>query len=98
AMARPSQLEGRVLSILNDAVRRDAIPRSRRLLANALLGVLLLPAAAMRPWRSALESHSSEGNLALHKAPFRYTSKQIQLRTLPVVTDTLAWRRHPDAG
>ena len=48
AMARPSQLEGRLLAILDSKVRRDSAGHARAGLAALLAIVLIAPFAAMR--------------------------------------------------
>ena len=49
AMARPSQLEGRLLAVLNESRQRVAASRSERLAAMAISVLVLLPLAAFRP-------------------------------------------------
>ena len=49
AMARPSQLEGRLLAVLNESRRRVSASRGARLIAAALAALVLLPLAAFRP-------------------------------------------------
>lgn len=54
AMARPSQLEGRLLAILDgDLDRRRIVGRATRVAILSLLAIVVLPLAAMRPWREA---------------------------------------------
>lgn len=49
AMARPSQLEGRLLAVLNGTRRRLAVSRSAKIAAVALSALVLLPLAAFTP-------------------------------------------------
>ena len=55
AMARPSQLEGRLRAILSDDLPgRWSASRTIRVAAVVTLAALTIPLAAMRPWRDAL--------------------------------------------
>jgi DUF4097 and DUF4098 domain-containing protein YvlB len=49
AMARPSQLEGRLLAVLNESRQRVAASRTERLAAIAVSALVMLPLAAFRP-------------------------------------------------
>lgn len=49
AMARPSQLEGRLLAVLNESRERVAASRSARLIAIAVSALVMVPLAAFRP-------------------------------------------------
>lgn len=49
AMARPSQLEGRLLAVLNESRQRFAASRTERLAAMVISVLVLLPLAAFRP-------------------------------------------------
>jgi beta-lactamase regulating signal transducer with metallopeptidase domain len=49
AMARPSQLEGRVLAVLNPGLRRGPVSRVASITLAALVLSVALPIAAMRP-------------------------------------------------
>jgi beta-lactamase regulating signal transducer with metallopeptidase domain len=49
AMARPSQLEGRLLAVLNESRRRVSLSRGARPVAGLLSLVVLIPLAAFRP-------------------------------------------------
>lgn len=53
AMARRSQLEGRVLAVLNPALRRGSVSRRAVFAAAALVLGVALPIAAMRPAQQA---------------------------------------------
>src|SRR6266850_641986 len=48
AMARPSQLEGRLLAVLNESRRRVSLSRRARPVAALLTGLVLIPFAAFR--------------------------------------------------
>jgi len=48
AMARPSQLEGRLLAVLNESRRRVSLPRGARPAAALLSALVLIPLAAFR--------------------------------------------------
>ncbi len=49
AMARPSQLEGRLLAVLNESRRRVSASRGARAAAFVVAALVLLPLAAFRP-------------------------------------------------
>jgi beta-lactamase regulating signal transducer with metallopeptidase domain len=49
AMARPSQLEGRLLAVLNESRRRVSLSRGARPAAALLSALVLIPLAAFRP-------------------------------------------------
>lgn len=49
AMARPSQLEGRLLAVLNESRRRVGVSKAARIGAVIVSALLLLPLAAFRP-------------------------------------------------
>ncbi|HVF41176.1 MAG TPA: M56 family metallopeptidase, partial [Gemmatimonadaceae bacterium] len=54
AMARPNQLEGRLLAILDGETQpRPAVRPITRLVVMSAITALVLPLAAMRPWRAA---------------------------------------------
>src|SRR6185312_7997964 len=53
AMARRSQLEGRVLAVLNPSTRRGSVSRKLALAIAALTLAIVLPLAAMRPAQQA---------------------------------------------
>lgn len=54
AMARRSQFEGRLLAILDNAVRRNGVSRAAALATSAAALACLVPLAAMRPAERAL--------------------------------------------
>lgn len=49
AMARPSQLEGRLLAVLNESRRRVSASREARAVAFVVAALVMLPLAAFRP-------------------------------------------------
>ena len=49
AMARPSQLEGRLLAVLNESRRRVSLSRRARPVAVLMSALILIPLAAFRP-------------------------------------------------
>src|SRR6185436_9563455 len=66
AMARHSQLEGRLLAVLNGSRRRIGVSRSAKVAAGVLSLMVLLPLAAFRP---VPKSITSEGPQASIKRP-----------------------------
>lgn len=62
SMARPSQLEGRVLAILDADRRRTALGRVTLGLAVALAALLVVPIAAMRPSGEAVPAAALAGD------------------------------------
>jgi HEAT repeat protein/beta-lactamase regulating signal transducer with metallopeptidase domain len=56
AMARPSQLEGRVLAILDPDRRRRAFSKGQSMTAMALAVLVIVPIAAMAPATDSIES------------------------------------------
>ena len=50
AMAHRSQLEGRLIAILDPSVRRRGLTRLRAFAATCVFAVLLVPIAAVQPW------------------------------------------------
>lgn len=59
AMARPSQLEGRVLAILDPERHRKSFSKSQTKMVMGIAGALVLPIAAMAP--VAVPDHSNQG-------------------------------------
>lgn len=53
AMARRSQLEGRLMAILDPSVPRTGVSRLRTISATAIALVVLMPLAAVQPWAYA---------------------------------------------
>ncbi|HEX2077777.1 MAG TPA: M56 family metallopeptidase [Longimicrobium sp.] len=68
AMARRSQFEGRLLAILDHAVRRNGVSRAAALATTAAALACLLPLAALRPAQPA------EAQAAVQHAPVESTS------------------------
>jgi beta-lactamase regulating signal transducer with metallopeptidase domain len=71
AMARRSQLEGRVLAVLNPALRRGPVSRAASLTVAALVLGVALPIAAMRPagQASAPGASASQSNSGAASTP-----------------------------
>ena len=63
AMARRSQFEGRLLAILDHAVRRNGVSRTAALATTAAALACLLPLAAMRPVERAVAAVVEESRL-----------------------------------
>lgn len=59
AMARPSELEGRLLAILDPRVPRRPAGRAARVSASVFALLLLLPLAALRPAERSVESRQA---------------------------------------
>ena len=55
SMARPSQLEGRLLAILEPNLSRRTLGRARSLMTGGLFAAALVPLAAMQPWADPAE-------------------------------------------
>lgn len=98
-MARPSQLEGRVVSILDRTRRRSPMHRLGTALAMGLAGLLVLPLAALRP-QSPPEGEPLPGGFvameqagAYHWAGVLSAGQVIELQALK--GDIVA---HPAAG
>lgn len=70
AMARPSELEGRLLAILDPGRRRSDVPRARTTAATLLaIGALVLPLAALQPSAVAQEPDDGEQAIKLEVRP-----------------------------
>jgi HEAT repeat protein/beta-lactamase regulating signal transducer with metallopeptidase domain len=63
AMAYRSQLEGRLMAILDPKVPRAGISRMRVAAAAALAIVMVLPLASVQPWAYTYESHSFDADV-----------------------------------
>ena len=59
SMARPSQLEGRLLAILEPNLSRRTLGRARSLMTGGLFAAALVPLAAMQPWADVEASRTS---------------------------------------
>ena len=55
AMAKPSQLEGRVLAILDPLRRREGVRKATLLAAIVLTGLMMFPLSILSPWATATE-------------------------------------------
>ena len=62
AMAKPSQLEGRVLAILDRERRRRSVSKSSAVLTTTVALFLVFPLAAMKTWAPAASSEESVSN------------------------------------
>jgi beta-lactamase regulating signal transducer with metallopeptidase domain len=73
AMAHRSQLEGRLMAILDPTVPRSGISRLRTAVATALFACAVMPLAALQPWviaseRSVVEAGTPEARADLSAA------------------------------
>ena len=84
AMARPTQLEGRLLAVLNDSRRRVAASRSERFAAVAISALVMLPLAAFRPVQRASATTVIEAPTSLTQPLPSKVEKQLQT-TKPVI-------------
>ncbi len=75
AMARPSQLEGRVVSILDDKRRRHAPRRAATAAGVLLTAVLVLPLAALRPAEPSAGSPAFRPVAGAPGEAYRWTGK-----------------------
>lgn len=97
AMARPSQLEGRLLAIVNgDGQLRQMSVVSRARVVAAML-IVTLPLAAMRPWRGAAVS-TPESKPAVSSAERPAEPAPIRLASISAAEDTFRWRGPAAAG
>ncbi|MGI9078662.1 MAG: M56 family metallopeptidase, partial [Gemmatimonadaceae bacterium] len=90
AMARHSQLEGRLLAILSgDTEGKKSVSNASRVAVFAVLLAVTLPLAAMRPWKNSptVAQGSQSGGIALP----RLTSAELPA-SMQSVSDTLRWR------
>jgi beta-lactamase regulating signal transducer with metallopeptidase domain len=91
AMARRSQLEGRLVAILTDnsSARFKATPRTRAATVAALV-TLTLPLAAMRPWKTLVTEPAPE---AMRHALVTEPSPKVEPPvTMAAPTDTFRWK------
>jgi TonB family protein len=70
AMARPSQLEGRLLAILDSSRNRNAPQRASAIAAALLAAIMVTPLAALQPRPDASERMIREGIAALSNQEF----------------------------
>src|SRR5262249_40817452 len=61
AMAHRSQLEGRLMAILDPSIPRRRLTRVSVVAAVAVFAVLIVPVAAVQPWTTASESAALKG-------------------------------------
>jgi beta-lactamase regulating signal transducer with metallopeptidase domain len=84
AMARRSQFEGRLLAILDNAVRRNGVSRTVGLATAAAALVCLLPLAALRPAQAApVAASASAGPLTSAPIPARPEAVAQRAANLP---------------
>jgi beta-lactamase regulating signal transducer with metallopeptidase domain len=86
AMARRSQFEGRLLAILDSAVRRSGVSRAAGLATAAAALACLLPLAALRPAEAALPSATPGGVETLRRAA------EPQIASPPAITGSCGCR------
>ncbi|HEU0054189.1 MAG TPA: M56 family metallopeptidase, partial [Longimicrobium sp.] len=88
AMARPSQLEGRVLAVLDEKAERRGLSRRRVALAAAAVLAVVLPLAALHPVGRAV---------AREVKPSAWTEKDAKTKGMADV-EHAALRAHDEAG
>src|SRR5262249_33106515 len=64
AMAHRSQLEGRLMAILDPSIPRRGLTRARALAAVAMFALLIVPVAAVQPWTTTSEPAAVKGPIA----------------------------------
>src|SRR5260370_37845525 len=73
AMAKRSQLEGRLMAILDPTVPRRGLSRSRALAAAAVFALLIVPVASVQPWAEekapAAAVRAPEAEISLRQPP-----------------------------
>ena len=70
AMARRSEFEGRMLAILDSRQDRHTLGRSSAIAASVLLGILIFPLAALRPFAASSASAAAvDYHLTGHRPP-----------------------------
>jgi HEAT repeat protein/beta-lactamase regulating signal transducer with metallopeptidase domain len=69
AMAYRSQLEGRLMAILDPTVPRAGVTRLRTICASALLAVALMPLSSMQPWAYAAAPDSGKPEVTASAGP-----------------------------
>ena len=74
SMARPSQLEGRLLAILEPNLSRRTLGRARSISTGVLFAAALVPLAAMQPWADEA-GQTSEDDKAQSAFAFAFTGK-----------------------
>ncbi len=85
AMARPSQLEGRLLRILDPSLNRRRATRIASVAGIALVSMLVLPLAVLQPWAEAAVSSPAQnaGGQELERVQDgeRQTDRGVQVET-----------------
>ena len=74
SMARPSQLEGRLLAILEPNLSRRTLSRARSVSTGMFFAAALVPLAAMQPWADEA-GQTSEDDEAQSAFAFAFTGK-----------------------
>ncbi|HEU5414364.1 MAG TPA: M56 family metallopeptidase, partial [Candidatus Angelobacter sp.] len=69
AMARRSQLEGRILAVLNPALRRGSVSRVTAAVVAALTLAVVVPLAAMRPAQQQASTPSASSQKSVQNKP-----------------------------
>jgi beta-lactamase regulating signal transducer with metallopeptidase domain len=77
AMARRSQFEGRLLAILDNAVRRNGVSRAAALATSAAALACLVPLAAMRPADHALAAAQVEETAEAPASPVQRLANRV---------------------
>jgi len=77
SMAKPSQMEGRLMAILDSDRDRRSLTRVTSLSAVLLVAALVLPLAALQPWAEAEEAAVAPGGQALTKQEQAQLQEQI---------------------
>ncbi len=84
AMAHRSQLEGRLIAILDPKVPRSGVSRVRTALAAATVACALAPLAAMQPWTVAtVEATASSRAATSQEEPAATPTPQAQVAAAP---------------
>ena len=87
AMARKSQLEGRVLAVLNPALPRGSVSRSGALALAALTLCIVLPLSAMRPASQSSTPAAKSGKAKPSPASTPATAPRAQDSATPATSD-----------
>ena len=81
SMARPSQLEGRLLAILEPSLSRRTLSRARTVFTGALFAAAIFPLAAMQP--SANEARQTSGDEPPRTLSYSYTINSDEVAASP---------------
>lgn len=95
AMARPSQLEGRLLAILDGDTSQAGVPVISRLRVFVALLLVTLPLAAMRPWRDTASVTPSSGS---DETPQPQEMASAPPVSIVAVSDTFRWKARAFQG